>query len=60
LFKEAFEAAKKFNNLVREDKLDDLVYAEVVEDKEEKVEDDPEKNKTAGEDGKEEGEGDEN
>ena len=58
LFKEAFEAACLFNNLIREDKSSELVYAPAIEDKEEIVHDDPEKNKTADEDGvKEDGEG---
>ena len=49
-FKEAFEAAKKFNGLVKEGKTADLVYAPVVEDKEEVVVDDADKNKPAEED----------
>ena len=53
-FKEAFEAAKKFNGLVKEGKTEDLENAPVVEDKEEQVVDDPDKNKTAGEEEKEE------
>ena len=51
LFKEAFEAAVKFNNMVREDKLDKLVFAPAIEDHEEVVADDPEKNTTADADG---------
>jgi Ran-binding protein 1 len=47
LFKSAFEAAVKFNNLVREEKLDQLVYAPAIEDHEEVVVDDPDKNTTA-------------
>ncbi len=47
LFKTAFEAAVKFNNLVREEKLDQLVYAPAIEDHEEVVVDDPDKNTTA-------------
>ncbi len=47
LFKEAFEAARKFNNLVREEKLDQLVYAVAIEDHEEVVQDDSDKNVTA-------------
>lgn len=50
-FKEAFEAAVKFNNLVRDGKIEELVYAPAIEDQEEVVADDPEKNKTADEDG---------
>ncbi len=49
-FKDAFEAGKLFNKLVKEGgKDEELVYAEVIEDHEEKVdpEDDPEHNKTA-------------
>lgn len=37
LFKEAFQAAQKFNNLVREGKLDELVFAPAIEDFEEVV-----------------------
>lgn len=59
LFKAAFEAAQKFNLQVKEGKTEELVFAPLVEDQEEVVVDDPEKNKTADEDGKEEGEGDE-
>ena len=56
-FKVAFEAAVKFNNLVRDEKLEELVFAPAIEDQEEVVADDPEKNKTADEDGgKEDGE----
>ena len=49
-FKEAFEAAKKFNVLLKEGKTDELVYAPVVEDIEEQPNpaDDVEVNKTAG------------
>lgn len=47
-FKEAFEAAKKFNQLLKDGKTEELVYAPVVEDIEEVEVDDPEKNKTAG------------
>jgi hypothetical protein len=56
-FKEAFEAAKTFNLNVKEGKNDDLVYAAVVEDKEEPVDptDDPDKNHTADADGGAEG-----
>ena len=54
LFKQAFEAAKTFNKLVKEEKLDDLVYAPVIEDVEEQpAEDDIDKNKPAEEDGAE-------
>lgn len=60
-FKTAFEAARKFNNLVREEKLEELEYAPAIEDIEEKVEDDIDKNKTHGEDGAaDEAEGDDN
>lgn len=59
LFKSAFEAAQKFNLQVKEGKTDELVYAPAIEDQEEVVVDDPEKNKTADEDGKDDGEGDE-
>jgi hypothetical protein len=54
-FKEAFEAAKKFNVLLKEGKMEELVYAPAVEDVEEKPDpaDDPDQNKTAG--GDEEG-----
>ena len=51
LFKKAFEDARTFNNLVREGKTEELVFAPAIEDKEEVVVDDPEKNKTADEDG---------
>ena len=51
LFKEAFEAAVKFNNLVREDKLDQLVFAPAIEDHEEVAADDLDKNITADQDG---------
>ena len=52
-FKSAIEAAQKFNALVREEKLEDLEYASVIEDVEEKVDpdDDPDQNKTADADG---------
>jgi hypothetical protein len=40
---------------VKEDKTSELVYAPVVEDKEEQLVDDPDKNKTADEDAKDEG-----
>lgn len=52
-FKTSFEAAKKFNQLVREEKLEELEYAPVVEDLEEKADpdDDPDQNKTADVDG---------
>ena len=60
-FKAAFEAAKKFNQLVKEEKLTELVYAPVLEEVEEKVEeiDDPDKNKTADADGDDGDKGDE-
>lgn len=49
-FKEAFEAAKKFNLLVKDGKTEELVFAPAVEDVEEQPDpaDDPEQNKTAG------------
>lgn len=50
-FKEAFEAARIYNQLLKDGKTEDLVEAAVVEDVEEKVEDDPDKNKTADEEG---------
>ena len=52
-FKEAFEAAKKFNQLLKDGKTEELVYAPVVEDIEELPDpaDDPDKNKTADEEG---------
>ena len=59
LFKKAFEDAKLFNNQVREGKTEGLVYAPAIEDKEELVVDDPDKNKTADEEGKDEGDADE-
>lgn len=61
LFKEAFEAARKFNEDVRAGKPDsELVFAPAIEDVEEVVADDPEKNKTADADGgADDGEGDE-
>jgi hypothetical protein len=55
LFKTAFEAAQKFNLTVKEGKTEDLVFAPAIEDQEEVVVDDPEKNKTADEDGKDDG-----
>jgi Ran-binding protein 1 len=60
LFKEAFEAAFAFNALIREGKDSDLVFAPAIEDEVEVVQDDPDKNKTADEDGagKDDGEGD--
>ena len=51
LFKEAWEKAVKFNNLVREGKESELVWEAAIEDKEEVVQDDPEKNQTADQDG---------
>lgn len=47
-FKEAFEAARTFNQLLKDGKTEDLVYAEAIEDIEERVEDNPDENKTAG------------
>ena len=49
-FKEAFEAAQKFNLAAKEGKDDELVFAPTVEDVEEQPDpaDDPEQNKTAG------------
>ncbi|MFN9908981.1 MAG: hypothetical protein ACK56F_23135, partial [bacterium] len=60
LFKAAFEAARDFNTLVREENFDKLVYAPAIEDVEEVVVDDPDKNKTADADGGagDDGEGD--
>ena len=58
LFKAAFEAAQIFNDGVREGKDSELVFAPAIEDEVEVVQDDPEKNKTADEEGaggKEEG-----
>lgn len=51
LFKESWEKAVKFNNLVREGKESELVWEPAIEDKEEVVQDDPEKNQTADQDG---------
>lgn len=52
LFKKAFEAARLFNNQVRDGKPDsELVFAPAIEDQEEVVVDDPDKNKTADADG---------
>jgi hypothetical protein len=48
--------AKVFNNQVRDGKTEELVFAAVVEDKEEQHEDDIDKNKTADEDAKDEAE----
>ena len=50
-FKEAFNAAKLYNQLVKDGKTEELVDAPVIEDVEEKVEDDANINKTADEDG---------
>ena len=49
LFKEAFDAAKLYNQLVKDGKTEDLVHAPVVEDKEDPIDptDDPDKNNTA-------------
>eukprot|EP00347_Sterkiella_histriomuscorum_P019480 403341472 len=49
-FKEAFEAAQKYNVLLKEGKLEELVHAPAIEDVEEKPDpaDDPDQNKTAG------------
>ena len=46
-FKEGFEAAQKFNLLVKEEKTEELVMAPVVEDKEEVIADDADVNKPA-------------
>jgi hypothetical protein len=46
-FKETFEAAQKFNLLVKEGKTEELVLAPAIEDIEELVVDDPDKNTTA-------------
>ena len=52
LFKAAFEAARIFNQAVKEGKADsELVFAPTVEDPTELVEDDPDKNTTADADG---------
>ena len=52
LFKTAFEAAQTFNKDAKEGKADaDLVFAETVEDVDEKEEDDIDTNKTADADG---------
>ena len=50
-FKEKFNAARVFNATAREGKDDDLVWAEVIEDVEEKEVDDIDTNKTADNDG---------
>ena len=50
-FRDAFNAAKLYNQLVKDGKTEELVHAPVVEDVEEKVEDDPDQNKTADQDG---------
>ena len=52
-FKEAFEAATKFNQLLKDGKTEELVFAAAVEDLEEIPDpaDDPDKNKTADEEG---------
>lgn len=47
-FKEAFEAAKRFNVLLKEGKEEELVYAPAIEDIEEHPADDADVNKTAG------------
>lgn len=61
LFKKAFEDARKFNTDARAGKPDsELIFAPAIEDHEEVVADDPEKNKTADADGgADDGEGDE-
>ncbi len=46
-FKEAFEAAKLFNEKAKEEKDDELVWAPTVEDIDEPVVDDIDTNKTA-------------
>lgn len=53
MFKESFDAAKIFNQKVKEEKIEELVFAPVVEDHEEPVDptDDPDKNHTADADG---------
>lgn len=59
LFKAAFEAARLFNSQVREDKPDsELIFAPVVDDPTELVEDDPDKNTTADAEGAAGGEDD--
>lgn len=55
LFKDAWEKAVKFNGLVREGKESELVWEAAIEDKEEVVQDDPEKNQTADQDGGDQG-----
>lgn len=47
-FKEAFEAAQKFNVLLKDGKEEELVYAPAIEDVEEVPADDVDVNKTAG------------
>merc|ERR1711908_87557 len=46
-FKEAFDAAKLFNQLSKDEKFDDLVWAEAIEDQEEKGETDIDTNVNA-------------
>ena len=46
-FKDAFNAAKEFNNAAKEDQDDKLVWAATVEDLDEPVVDDIDTNKTA-------------
>ena len=50
-FKAAMEAAQKFNDDAKAGKDDELVWAEAIEDIEEKLEDDIDTNKTADEEG---------
>ena len=50
-FKEKFNAARVFNATARDGKDEELVWAEVIEDIEEKEEDDIDTNKTADADG---------
>lgn len=53
-FKESFVAAQKYNLLLKEGKTEELVEAPVVEDVEEVLADDPDKNTTADPDAGEE------
>lgn len=58
LFKAAFEKAVVFNQLIRDGKESELVFEPAIEDQEEVVEDDPDKNKTADQEGGDQGEAD--
>ena len=55
-FKAAFEKAVVFNQLIRDGKESELVFEPAIEDQEEVVEDDPDKNKTADQEGGDQGE----